>query len=117
MKFKTDSMKLVRLFVPERDNGGKAMPEVTDHVCETFAAITGGYSLLKVDGGYVMDDGVLCSERVNVIEGLVFAPSRLAPRVNDGLPAFVRLLAEYVKENMRQESVLVTVSDVQAAFV
>lgn len=91
-------MQKITLYVPAHDNGGRAFPEVLEHVALEFTKLGGGATVTSAVGYWL--DGRFRAEAIRLVFTFVEDGTDLAP---------YRALAEHVKTTMAQISVLMTV--------
>jgi hypothetical protein len=91
-----NSVQRLTLYVPTRDQGGNAIPDVSHWISEAkriLAAIGGGYTALPpFDGGWINEQGALIEEEVFLLYTYIRPKQFLAdlPKLRDFLHSLGR---------------------------
>jgi len=102
------------LYVPLLDNNGKTHPAVHDAVRKALLKKFGGFTRYKTRGGYVGENSVYMFEPVNVYR--IFADDSSRGRLRFAEDT-MQAIGRYVKDSMKQESVLITRQTVSTTFL
>lgn len=103
-------MKQMEVYVPLTDNQGHKVSGANfQHIENLLVKMFGGFSCYDVAGQWQYPDGRVQAEHCTVY--------RVVTKDDDYLLGAIKTLARIVKRMWQQESVLYTVTDLQAEFV
>lgn len=99
----------VKFYVPSKDNKGQALADTErnsalESVARKFSAEFGGATLTAGQGYFLSASGQLIVENIQIL-------ASYTDTVNDSLKAEIRALADSIKANLRQESIMIEFGD------
>lgn len=109
----------ITLYIPTMTKSGATIHSAShktmvDYAARMLASNFGGYTTFKAQGGYVMDNGSLARESVTVVVAL----ARLSGDADSiARVRVVRDLAYILKDILEQDTILLSVEPINAAWL